>query len=195
MNSRAKALYNELIKIMTPNTAFACIGAVKTTSYIDSIGPQVGDRLVAAGLPYVYGTHRKPYNGLTAETMAARIKRKHKNNLVIAIDTCTTRSDDKLLKIDFVKGSIAPGAGLDRKLPRIGDYSIKAYMLKEGDTDIILNSSLLTSGRCDFYVNEVNDIIDIISSAIIEAYKYVSNETIRGILPDNTNNRNVSKLL
>lgn len=195
MNQRIEELYNELIKIITPDTVFACVGAVKTTSYIDSIGPQVGDRLVKAGLPYVYGTTKKPYNGLTACGISAKINRIHHNQVIIAIDCCISYTDEKLYKINITNGGIKPGAGLNKKLPIIGDYAIKAFMLREYNTDLIINTNLMTSGKCDFYVQETKRMVDIISTAIIQAYEYICKKTIRNIFSDKANIINVNKLL
>lgn len=195
MNQRIEELYNELIKIITPDTVFACIGAVKTTSYIDSIGSQVGDRLTKAGLPYVYGTTKKPYNGLTACGIGAKINRIHHNQVIVAIDCCISYTDEKLYKIGITNGGIKPGAGMNKKLPIIGDYAIKAFMLREYNTDLIMNSKLMTSGKCDFYVQETNKIVDIISTAIIQAYNYICKKTIENIFSDKANIINVNKLL
>lgn len=195
MNQRIEELYNELIKIITPDTVFACIGAVKTTSYIDSIGPQIGDRLTKAGLPYVYGTTKKPYNGLTACGIGAKINRIHHNQVIVAIDCCISYTDEKLYKIGITNGGIKPGAGMNKKLPIIGDYAIKAFMLREYNTDLIMNSKLMTSGKCDFYVQETDKIVNIISTAIIQAYNYICKKTIENIFSDKANIINVNKLL
>lgn len=184
MEQRIERLYNELIKIITPDTVFACIGAAKTTSYLDSVGPQIGDRLKSVGLPYVYGTHTMPYNGLTAESMAAKINKRHKKQTVIAIDACCTCFDNKLFKIEIAKGSMSPGAGLNKKLTSVGDYSIRAFTLKKDNMSLLPNIKLMTSGKCDYYIREVDIIVEIISKAIIKAYNDVMNKTIKSIMPN-----------
>ena len=145
MDKRINELYNELIKIITPDTVFACIGAIKTTSYIDSIGPQVGDLLKAAGIPYVYGTQSKPYNGFTAEKFTKTINKHHKNNIVIAIDTACTMWPEKLYKILLENGSIRPGAGVNKKLSSVGDYAIKAYCADKNNMHLLYNSNLYSN--------------------------------------------------
>lgn len=187
MNQRIQRLYDELIKVITPNTVFACIGAAKTTSYLDSVGPQIGDRLKQAGLPFVYGNHNMPYNGLTAEAMTAKINKRHKKQTVIAIDACCTQFDSKLFKIEFAKGSMSPGAGLNKKLTSVGDYSIRAFTLTKNNIELLPNIKLMTSGQCDYYVRETDIIIEIISKAIIQAYNDVMNKTIKNILPNTIN--------
>lgn len=195
MDERINKLYNELIKIITPDTVFACIGAVKTTSYIDSIGPQIGDLLKAVGIPYVYGTHANPYNGLTSEKMNKTIKKYHKNNNVIAIDTCCTKHIEKLYKIVVENGSIAPGAGVDKKLSRIGNYAIKAFALYTEDLDLIYNGHLYSHKECDTIIQEVDDMVYIISTAIIKAYKYVVQQPTFDIIEKNNKKNKINKMI
>lgn len=195
MDERTLELYNELVKIITPDTVFACVGAVRTTSYLDSVGPQVGDILQANGIPYVYGTHNKPYNGITAEKMAKTIKKHHKNNTVIAIDTCCCHSLKKLYKIQLEKGYISPGAGVGKELTKVGDYAIKAYLISWKDTELIPNSELLNSKKCGFLINKTDETVKIISDAIVQAYKDACSKPLIDIIEIENNKINVSKLI
>lgn len=195
MDERTLELYNELVKIITPDTVFACVGAARTTSYLDSVGPQVGDILQANGVPYVYGTHNKPYNGITAEKMAKTINKYHKNNTVIAIDTCCCYNTKKLYKIQLEKGHIAPGAGVGKELTKVGDYAIKAYLISWKDTDLIPNNELLNSKKCGFLINKTDEAVKIISDAIVQAYKDACSKPLIDIIEIENNKINISKLI
>lgn len=195
MDERTLELYNELVKIITPDTVFACVGAVRTTSYLDSVGPQVGDILQANGIPYVYGTHKKPYNGITAERMAKTIKKHHKNNTVIAIDICCCHNLKKLYKIQLENGHIAPGAGVGKKLTKVGDYAIKAYLISWKDIDLIPNNELLNSEKCGFLINKTDEIVKIISDAIVQAYRDACSKPLIDIIEIENNKANISKLI
>lgn len=193
MEERTLELYNELIKIMTPDTVFACIGAVKTTSYLDSIGPQVGDILKANGLPYVYGTHKKPYDGLSAERFTKMINKRYKNNTVIAIDLCCCLDTEKLYKIQLDQGFLTPGAGVNKKLSKIGDYAIRVYMLTRYNKDLVVNYKFFKDKDYEFLKNKTDESIKIISDAIIQAYKYVCTNPSFNITELKTNK--ISKLV
>lgn len=195
MEYRIEQLYNELTKIITPDTVFACIGAVKTTSYLDSVGPQVGDILKKNGIPFIYGTHDRPYNGLTANGMAKMINKFHKHNTVIAIDTACAVSEEKLYKIQIEKGRISPGAGINKKLPKVGDYAIKAYMMLREERDLIINNNLLSSDKCVFLINKTDEMVKIISTAIIRAYKDALNKPLLDLVEIRAHNAALYKLL
>jgi putative sporulation protein YyaC len=194
MDDRIEQLYNELVKIITPDTVFACIGAVRTTSYLDSIGPQVGDILKANKIPFVYGTHDKPYNGLTANSMTKTISKFHPHSTVIAIDTACALTDEKLYKIQILNGCIKPGAGVNKKLTKVGDYAIKAFMLSSNEKDLIFNSELLSSNKCGFLINKVDEMVHIISAAILKAYQEATNKSLFELLEIKSNKEAIYKL-
>jgi putative sporulation protein YyaC len=195
MDERIDELYNELIKIITPDTVFACIGAIKTTSYIDSIGPQIGDLLKAAGIPYVYGTQSSPYNGFTAEKITKKIKKHHKNNVVIAIDTACTMYPDKLYKILLENGAIRPGAGVNKRLTSVGNYAIKAYCADKNNMSLLYNSNLYSNKDCDSIIEEVDNCINIIATAIIKAYQYIIKQPAFNIIEIDNTIQKINKMI
>lgn len=167
---RIDKLYEQLVKIITPNTVFACIGARPTSSYVDSVGPQIGLNLINYQIPNVYGTIDKPIDAITAERYISYIKRKHKNEPVIAIDIAITKDINKYGKIQISAGGIYPGAALKKNISRIGDYNIKAYVLQANNKDILMNSVLYESANKDIIIQLVEETVTVISEAIIIAY-------------------------
>ncbi|WP_114571974.1 spore protease YyaC [Exiguobacterium flavidum] len=114
-----------------------CIGSDRSTG--DSLGPLVGTFLEShhPNHIHVYGTLSKPVHALNlAETME-QIEASFERPLVIAIDACLGR----LSSVGFVffsEGSLAPGAGVQKELPAVGDYNIKAVVNVSGFMEMMI---------------------------------------------------------
>lgn len=111
---------------------FVCIGSDRVTG--DSLGPLIGSFLkksVKKGVP-VYGTLETPIHALNLEDTCALIRRKHPGNTVIAIDA-SLGSPDHQGYITVGRGSILPGAGVDKELGAIGDIFITGIIGTSGE--------------------------------------------------------------
>ena len=101
-----------------------CIGTDRVTG--DSLGPLVGTFLHAYGgdryLP-IYGTLDFPVHALNLEDACRQIKKKHPRNPIIAVDA-SLGTKKHLGYISLGKGSLKPGAGVQKKLSSIGDIYI-----------------------------------------------------------------------
>ena len=172
MENRTNILVSELKKIITPDTAFVCIGARKHICTIDSVGPRVGDKLFNAGIPFVYGTNEDPYNGLTYEKMNIRLARDiSPNSRIIAIDISSTTKKDKIGKIELTPGCIFPGSGIGRSMPPVGDYAIRAFIIGANEKHFLSDYVLKNSAEYGAKLSLVYEMTNLIAGAIIKAYE------------------------
>lgn len=141
-----------------------CIGTDRATG--DSLGPLIGHKLTSMNYPdvHVYGTLEQPVHAKNLEETMEDIQEKHMNPLIIAIDACLGKIDH-IGQIGFGKGSIKPGAGVNKKLPEVGDYYITGIVNFSGIMDMVI----LQNTR----LNLVMKMADFITFAIKSAlYKY-----------------------
>lgn len=146
-----------------------CIGTKK--AFLDSVGPRIGTNVSNNTSMIVYGTMEDNCHALSLEEKFKEIKKLYPDKKVLAIDACCTRYTEKLGKIELIKGSIAPGAGVGKILPRIGDFSIKVFTTDINSTDLLFDSFLEIDCKKVVYKEYVDNAVDIISSAIIEINK------------------------
>lgn len=100
---------------------FLCIG---DPSHIwDSYAPMVGSLLEMHGVN-VFGSVKYPVNFHNVEEVEDRIKNLYPESIIIAIDSCTTNSKNKLGKIFLNDTGIKPGSAFSQELRTVGDYSI-----------------------------------------------------------------------
>ncbi|MGV8145374.1 MAG: spore protease YyaC [Alkaliphilus sp.] len=112
-----QAPYKELV--------FLCIGTDRSTG--DSLGPIIGYKLENMILPkkniHIIGTLKNPVHAKNLENKIKTIYNSYNHPFIVAIDACLGNS----ARIGFVKvakGPLKPGAGVNKKLPQIGDLHI-----------------------------------------------------------------------
>lgn len=139
-----------------------CIGTDRATG--DCLGPLVGSRLYKYNDNFlIMGTLDSPIHALNISDTIKYINSAINNPLIIAIDA-SLGSNSHVGYITLSEGPIAPGKGVNKKLPVIGDVSIT------GIVNVISNSStgLLQSTR----LNLVMKLANIITEALIETIDY-----------------------
>ena len=102
---------------------FVCIGSDRVTG--DSLGPIIGSELKKTfkkSIP-VYGTLEMPIHALNLSYTLTTIKAHHKNHILIAIDASLGTKEHQGY-ITMGKGSLSPGAGVDKDLESVGDIFI-----------------------------------------------------------------------
>lgn len=123
---------SELLASLTPerrrDVVFACIGTDRSTG--DALGPLVGTFLCNHGLPQnrVIGTLERP---LHAANLVERLNHHGLLNpgplpnraVIIAVDACLGASEN-VGSICFGPGPLKPGAGVNKKLPPVGDIYV-----------------------------------------------------------------------
>lgn len=103
-----------------------CIGSDRSTG--DSLGPLVGKILKERNIPYpVYGTLKEPINALNIKKVLKKIYETHNDPFVFGIDACL--GDERQIGYILIReGWFIPGNAVNRVLPSVGDYHLKAIV-------------------------------------------------------------------
>jgi len=142
-----------------------CIGTDRSTG--DCLGPLVGHKLKL--IPYkkisIYGTLDEPVHAKNLCEVIEKIEQRHFKPFIIAIDACLGKPE-RVGIISIRKGSLQPGAGVNKNLPQIGHIHIIGIVNISGFMEyLILQNTRL---------NLVMRMADIISSGIhFNIWKYV----------------------
>ncbi|MDR6999817.1 spore protease YyaC [Neobacillus niacini] len=161
------------LKVVLDNTKdeiiFLCIGTDRSTG--DSFGPMVGTMLKVKGIHFpVYGTLEEPVHALNSKKILKEIKCLHKEPFIIAIDACLGE-ESQIGLIFLKKGAIFPGKALNKGLPSVGNYHLKAFVnyLDSFKPEESLNATRLNT------VIKLADIVTKIISCAIEDYQITRN--------------------
>lgn len=151
-------LFNTLIpENSTP--VILCVGTDRATG--DCLGPLVGEQLYNYNERFrVYGTLDSPVHALNLRNTIARIYEEYENPFVIAIDA-SLGVTSHIGYITVSNCPIAPGKGVNKKLPAIGDISITGIVNVSGK-----NPSLLQTTRLFHVIKLANCIADSLKYAI-----------------------------
>ncbi|WP_026895555.1 spore protease YyaC [Clostridiisalibacter paucivorans] len=140
-----------------------CIGTDRSTG--DSLGPLIGHKLRFPFRKYenitVLGNLEEPVHAKNLKQNINFINKHYRNPFVIAIDACLGNND----RIGFVSvksGALKPGAGVNKKLPEIGNMHITGIVNMGGFMEyLILQNTRL---------NIVMKMADVISNSITYAF-------------------------
>ena len=106
-----------------------CVGSDLAVG--DSLGPVAGTMLQSSGFRgYVYGTLKHPVTAKEAKYLGDFLKKTHPCSPVIAIDAAVGEEPDVGL-IKVVPGALRPGAGANKRLPKVGDVSVLGIVAKK----------------------------------------------------------------
>jgi len=130
-----------------------CIGTDRSTG--DALGPLIGTRLTEFGFSdaIVYGTLNEPVHATNLPTCIDLIKTRHQDALIVAIDACLGRVDSVGL-VTLAKGSVKPGAGVNKALPEVGDIAITGIVNIGG----FMEHFVLQNTRLNLVMNMANVI-------------------------------------
>jgi putative sporulation protein YyaC len=170
---------------------YIVVGIGSANVFLDSLGCCVGSLVKELNNEaIVYGTCIKPYHALNMQEQYNEIKEIHANKKILAIDACIG-TNNKIGTILFKNEPIKPGEGVNKRLPAIGDYSIKCVTMtyKDYKNDMLINRIVLEHPESDKYINNLYDNAELIASAIVEADIYYK-KTYKSIPYDNSNNLN-----
>ena len=107
-----------------------CIGSDRATG--DSLGPMVGHQLARIQKNFhLYGTLKNPVHAKNLEDALTFIELNHKNPFIIAIDASLGVAEH-IGYITLGEGSLAPGVGVAKKLPAVGDLCITGIVNLSG---------------------------------------------------------------
>ena len=132
-------LYQLLHKeLMYRPLVFLCIGSDRATG--DCLGPLLGHKLDCSqnGFQYdVYGTLQNPVHAKNLTETMESIHAKYNNPLIVAIDASLGKPSH-VGYYTLGKGSLKPGAGVNKELPSVGDYYITGIVNMSGLLDQML---------------------------------------------------------
>lgn len=120
----AYRLYSTLLnKLPKYDLIIACIGTDRSTG--DALGPLIGSKLKASQLSnmHVYGTLDEPVHAMNLSETLAFIEDKHHNPYILAIDACLGELKS-VGKVTLARGPLKPGAGVQKRLPEVGDLHL-----------------------------------------------------------------------
>ncbi|MDO5425171.1 MAG: spore protease YyaC [Eubacteriales bacterium] len=115
----------EMLNALPSRPVFLCIGSDRVTG--DSLGPMIGSHIKQelqkeTGIS-VYGTLEMPVHALNLKSTLERIRSAHTAQPLVAIDA-SLGVREHLGYITISRGSLAPGAGVNKELECAGDISI-----------------------------------------------------------------------
>ncbi|MFD2117409.1 spore protease YyaC [Paenibacillus yanchengensis] len=130
-----------------------CIGSDRSTG--DALGPLTGTALqqYKSSNFKIYGTLKDPVHALNLADTINEINDSYRHPFIIAIDACLGKTTS-VGNIQANAGPIYPGAGVNKKLPPIGDVHITGIVNVGGFMEyIVLQNTRL------FLVQEMAHII------------------------------------
>lgn len=118
------------------DTIILCIGTDRSTG--DCLGPLVGHKLrdIKIENVHVFGSLDEPVHAKNLSSYLNKLK-SFQNPFVIAIDACLGKVD-RIGYINIKDGPLYPGAGLNKKLPSIGDISITGVVNVGGFMEVMV---------------------------------------------------------
>lgn len=124
---RLSTLFLQHIPFDHPHLIFCCIGTDRSTG--DSLGPLTGSRLTESPLfPFpVIGTLETPLHALNLQQKMDEITRTVPDAYIVAVDACLGKGSS-IGQILLRNGAIQPGLAVGKKLPAIGNVSIKGIV-------------------------------------------------------------------
>jgi len=149
-----------------------CIGTDRATG--DSLGPLVGYKLAAqaeiaaardaTGVSVsisVYGTLAMPVHAQNLCKTLAQIRATHPTALVIAVDACLGRCA-RVGWLTVARGSVRPGAMMQRSLPDVGDIFVMGTVNVGGAMDFLT----LQNTRLHIVMHMAEIIADGVAAAL-----------------------------
>jgi putative sporulation protein YyaC len=135
----------EVLRNTSKEVIFLCVGSDRSTG--DSLGPMVGTMLSRTEFPFhVYGTLEKPVHALNIKKVLKEINQTYHEPFILGIDACL--GDERQIGFIFLKkGPLIPGMAVNKSLPRVGEYHMKAvvnYLDPLSPTQSLNNTRLFT---------------------------------------------------
>lgn len=141
------------------NAAIVCIGTDKCI--VDSLGPLIGTLLMKENINIdIYGTLQKPVHAINISEYVKNLEKKD-YDCIIAVDACLSNRKNQGI-IEVRKGSITPGKGIGKILPKIGDVSVIG-IVDSSDREF---HDLLQDTRLSF----IYDMAEVICKGLLNAY-------------------------
>ena len=146
-------------KKKSENLVLLCIGTDKVTG--DCLGPLLGYRLKKTGYSgIIYGDLDSPVHAKNIYEVVKEINKKHPRAFVIAIDA-SLGTQSHVGYITLGVGSLSPGAGVGKDLPKVGDLFITGIVNSMSPA----HDSILKDTRLNVVMNLADTIYEGIRNA------------------------------
>lgn len=124
---KLSTLFLQHIPFKSPDLIFFCIGTDRSTG--DALGPLTGSRLTEfQTFPFpVVGTLENPLHALNLEQQTDEIMSNAPSSFIVAIDACLGKGGS-IGQLLFQNGPMQPGQAVGKKLPPVGNTSIKGIV-------------------------------------------------------------------
>lgn len=138
-----------------------CIGTDRSTG--DCLGPLVGSKLDSSGQDFftVCGTLDKPVHASNLNEMLEEICKVHGEPFIIAVDACLGNIDS-VGCVSLGNGSLAPGAGVNKTLPPVGQIHITGIVNVGGFMEFLV----LQNTRLNLVMKLADTIVSGLNKAI-----------------------------
>lgn len=138
-------------------TVIVCIGTDRSTG--DSLGPLVGTKLLERRLDglIVHGTLEDPVHAANINDKMALLK-EHQDPFILAIDASLGKTES-VGCITLGPGAVKPGAGVNKKLPQVGDVHFTGIVNVGGYMEYFV----LQNTRLNIVMDMANTITDSIA--------------------------------
>lgn len=148
--------YN-LKSLFNGDIVFVCIGT--DALILDSFGPMVGTMLKQKNPNLIiYGTLDDPITALNLKDKKKYISKKHSKSIIIAIDAALSDNSEDVHRVILNDTPIKPGEAFNKKLPKIGTYSIKGIT---GHTN-----NNISNGRIRYIYKMAEQVANIIIDSL-----------------------------
>lgn len=150
---------------------FLCIGTDKIPG--DALGPYIGYQLTKQPFPRstIYGTLSTPVHALNLTDTVKQIRQQHSSALIVAIDA-SLGEKKHLGYVTIENGSLYPGAGVQKKLPPVGDISITGIVNTSG----FFEQFSLQTTRLSTVITMADVITEGIQIAIPKCYSHFTSD-------------------
>ncbi|MCG7335112.1 spore protease YyaC [Sporosarcina sp. ACRSM] len=124
---KLSSLFLQHIPFASHELIFYCIGTDRSTG--DALGPLTGSHLTESPLfPFpVIGTLENPLHALNLQQQIEETRHSSPTAFIVAIDACLGQGSS-VGQLLFHSGPIHPGKAVGKKLPPVGDVSIKGIV-------------------------------------------------------------------
>lgn len=152
----------QALRLRQPGSTLTCICIGTDRSTGDSLGPLVGSKLEEYAPPHlrIYGTLDEPVHAVNLQDTLNQVEKELKNSHVIAVDACLGQVKS-VGAIQIGLGPLRPGAGVNKKLPAVGNVHITGIVNVAG----FMEYFVLQNTR----LNTVMKMADIIARSIAQS--------------------------
>lgn len=142
IGANIREIYKE-VKAANQDLVILCIGTDRSTG--DALGPLTGTKLQSLHLyPHIYGTLDNPVHATNLPETLTFIQATFSRPFVIAIDACLGRLEN-VGCVSLGRGSLKPGAAVNKNLPPVGDAYITGIVNVGGFMEhMVLQSTRLS---------------------------------------------------